>query len=979
MTAHRQARAAGSILTLGGIPYRLDAVEGWGSSAIVYQASYPDSLNAQARHHVFIKELFPLGKGGIYRDREGNIRCDPEEADRMELYRQRFFQGNQANLDLLSRAPQGASGNLNSYEAYGTYYSVLAVHGGKNLKDLLDHKGTFSLREAAVILEKVLDALELFHQNDLLHLDISPDNILLLPQQALLIDYNSVWDTRCTDFSDFSFSQKEGYTAPEVRLQNTAEIGYATDLYSCCAVFFHLLAGRRLKEEETVGSGMPQRLSAALAKPLKEVSATAAAKTIQLLCRGLHTLSRKRYPSVRAMREDLEELVRRIDGKGITHSALWESSRGAWMRRKGKESPYLDQMVRGPEGDMDRPALAAALSRGDCCLLTGPGGMGKSRLLEELWRSGTAVYRPDRPVFWYLALKDYQESGGASGFLRQSILNGLRFSPQQPTYQDALHQLEELFDRVGPGGQVSVVVLLDGLNEAGPRQEPLLQEIEGLSKRPGVGVVVTHRSDGVRDYGLSGFRPLTLLPLRREQVDRQLEDAGQTAPEDEALRTLLTNPMMLFLYLEAQSAGPDQPESKPPTSMEELVARYLEQLGQRAARADAGSQEKQLCSRYILHHLLPDIAAEMARQKKTLLTFGRLCAIADKSYRNLRSASFGAAFPAYRGKSRLMLAGIHGPAEWYDLAVREQLIDRFALLTETAGGHYGLRHDNFQAVLAREAGDNRRRFRLGLWRAWRVRGAAILAAAALTVGGGAALAGRLVPGALTGQVSYNQEEAALIYDALTCLNGNLGKWSSQVSAQQAILEQAAISDVLDNQDSRARADLAGFIDHKRQQLDAFYAAPLDDGLRQALEPLEEKKDLFSIADLERLCRCPTEMETVSDAALDWLRQSLCEPDSIYDSRDKRERLVYAYQTYLEAEVRYVSYLLAELLAQMTQEQQEQVTQTLTYLEAFGDFYDGPGSVDPARLPDGAKQAYETLKTARLEMASQGYPIQWPEE
>ncbi|MCD8327415.1 MAG: hypothetical protein LUC90_12310 [Lachnospiraceae bacterium] len=45
----------------------------------------------------------------------------------------------------------------------------------------------------AGILIKILDALDCFHQNGFLHLDISPDNILLLKEDALLIDYNSVW------------------------------------------------------------------------------------------------------------------------------------------------------------------------------------------------------------------------------------------------------------------------------------------------------------------------------------------------------------------------------------------------------------------------------------------------------------------------------------------------------------------------------------------------------------------------------------------------------------------------------------------------------------------------------------------------------------------------------------------------------------------------------------------------------------------
>ena len=42
MEDQRKARAIGSELVLGGICYRLDGVEGCGSSAIVYRAIYTD-------------------------------------------------------------------------------------------------------------------------------------------------------------------------------------------------------------------------------------------------------------------------------------------------------------------------------------------------------------------------------------------------------------------------------------------------------------------------------------------------------------------------------------------------------------------------------------------------------------------------------------------------------------------------------------------------------------------------------------------------------------------------------------------------------------------------------------------------------------------------------------------------------------------------------------------------------------------------
>ena len=68
------------------------------------------------------------------------------------------------------------------------------------------------------------------------------------------------------------------------------------------------------------------------------------------------------------------------------------------------------------------------------------------------------------------------------------------------------------------------------------------------------------------------------------------------------------------------------------------------------------------------------------------------------------------------------------------------------------------------------------------------------------------------------------------------------------------------------------------------------------------------------------------MEPAAEAGMARLEAVLCEEDSAYDSRDKRERLVSAYAGWLEAETRYVSYLLAELLSQMAPEQQEQAAQ-----------------------------------------------------
>jgi len=312
----------GDVLLLGGTNYRLESVEGCGGSSIVYRASYEDQLNQECRHFVLIKELFPYHpKGDIYRNAQGMICCRGDGEKVMEQYRQSFYCGNQANLKLLEQAPEKVSGNLNSYRAYGTFYSVLAVHGGSNLKTILEENRELrTLKETAEAVLKILEAVKCFHESGILHLDISPDNILMLPEQAFLIDYNSVWIMDGQRNGTYYFNEKQGYSAPEIRLREQKSISQATDVYSVCAVWFRMLTGRCLTDEDIVENrlrrSLPQNLEIFQGEPVN-----AARKTVQIITKGLHVLARRRYESVAQLQEDVKQLIQLIDEKEALRTA----------------------------------------------------------------------------------------------------------------------------------------------------------------------------------------------------------------------------------------------------------------------------------------------------------------------------------------------------------------------------------------------------------------------------------------------------------------------------------------------------------------------------------------------------------------------------------------------------------------------------------------------------------------------------------
>lgn len=317
----RRLLGSNDTLLLGGTKYRLESVEGCGGSAVVYRASYEDQLNKECRHYVLIKELFPYHpKGDIYRNESNEICCRGDGVSVMERHRQNFYRGNQANLKLLEQSPEKVSGNLNSYQAYGTFYSVLAVHGGSNLEAVLEEGQRIkTLKETAEAVLKILEAVECFHESGILHLDISPDNILMLPEQALLIDYNSVWIMGAQK-GDYCFSEKQGYSAPEVRLRERKNISQAADLYSVCAVWFRMLTGRRLTDEDIVENKLRKSLSQNL-EIFHGQSVNVIQKTVQIITKGLHVLARRRYQNAAQLREDIVQLIRLIDENTAVHAA----------------------------------------------------------------------------------------------------------------------------------------------------------------------------------------------------------------------------------------------------------------------------------------------------------------------------------------------------------------------------------------------------------------------------------------------------------------------------------------------------------------------------------------------------------------------------------------------------------------------------------------------------------------------------------
>ncbi len=130
------------------------------------------------------------------------------------------------------------------FKANGTAYFVMYYVEGITLKDYLKQSGGITpFTEAKKLIIPVLDALKEVHMADILHRDISPDNIFINKKgQVILLDFGAARQALGGKGKNLSIILKPGY-APEEQYRSKGIQGPWTDIYAVAATFYHLITG----------------------------------------------------------------------------------------------------------------------------------------------------------------------------------------------------------------------------------------------------------------------------------------------------------------------------------------------------------------------------------------------------------------------------------------------------------------------------------------------------------------------------------------------------------------------------------------------------------------------------------------------------------------------------------------------------------------------------------------------------------------
>jgi len=216
--------------------YTIDEFLNSGGFGITYLAS--DSLDRT----IVIKECFP---GTLCRRTASRVGA------RSRTYKAEFKlvvdQFIQEAWSLSKLQHPNIVGVHHVFEDNDTAYMALDYIEGYDLLDTIEEGlGKLSPKEIIQILRKVLGAVQFIHSNNVLHRDISPDNILIDEKtgEPMLIDFGAAREEVSKNSRVLSALRvvKDGYSPQEFYINGSMQ-GPSSDLYALGASFYHLISG----------------------------------------------------------------------------------------------------------------------------------------------------------------------------------------------------------------------------------------------------------------------------------------------------------------------------------------------------------------------------------------------------------------------------------------------------------------------------------------------------------------------------------------------------------------------------------------------------------------------------------------------------------------------------------------------------------------------------------------------------------------
>ncbi len=228
----------------------------------------------------------------------------------------------------------------------GEPFLVMELLEGRSLGALLDERSRIPATAAVRLMLPVVSALASAHARGIVHRDIKPDNIVLVPVTVgdtptplgdaemlvpKLVDFGIVKLQASPDVATLTdrgtLIGSAEYMSPE-QARGLVDVDAKTDIWSVCVVLYELITGNRPFTGPNHGAVLYAIFSA---DPEPTVARAAGDDALwEILARGLEKAPADRWPDARALGR---ELAAWAEAQGITTDAAGMSIAEKWLGR----------------------------------------------------------------------------------------------------------------------------------------------------------------------------------------------------------------------------------------------------------------------------------------------------------------------------------------------------------------------------------------------------------------------------------------------------------------------------------------------------------------------------------------------------------------------------------------------------------------------------------------------------------------------
>ncbi|MGE5801987.1 MAG: serine/threonine-protein kinase [Gemmatimonadota bacterium] len=197
-------------------------------------------------------------------------------------------------------------------EAEGQLYIAMELVEGRDLSDMIVLRDPLALERKLDITIEVLTGLHFAHQRGVIHRDVKPSNVRVMPDgRVKIMDFGIARLQKADATGSGSIVGTPTYMAPE-QITNGA-ITPATDVFSVGCMLYELLCYQRPFEAESVHGVLYQVLTTD-PRPLRTVAPSIPAALERVVAKAMNKVPHERYESAGQMMSTLQQIRSALSG-----------------------------------------------------------------------------------------------------------------------------------------------------------------------------------------------------------------------------------------------------------------------------------------------------------------------------------------------------------------------------------------------------------------------------------------------------------------------------------------------------------------------------------------------------------------------------------------------------------------------------------------------------------------------------------------